>query len=127
MSLGLDGKKRKYSIGFSFAWNGLVSVAKKERNFRIHLLVIIMVIITGILCRLSTIEWSLIIIVIGFVLVTEMLNTVIENTIDYLNPTIHPLAKNIKDISAAAVLVAAITAIIVGIVIFLPKLIAWIN
>lgn len=118
---------KKRSIGFSFAWNGLKKVAKSERNFQIHLLATLLVIGMAIFLKLSVVEWAIIMIVIGFVLVTELINSAIERIIDYLRPEIHPLAKIIKDIGAGAVLLSAVIAVSVGLFIFLPKLIILIN
>ena len=115
-------KDKKKFIGFSFAWNGLREAAKLERNFRIHLLFAVLVIISGFLFKLAPSEWAIIIFVIGFVLVTELINTVIEKVIDYIKPDIHPTAKLIKDYAAGAVLSAAITAVLIGLIIFVPKL-----
>ncbi|WP_164216174.1 diacylglycerol kinase family protein [Virgibacillus sp. YIM 98842] len=115
-------KDKKKSIGFSYAWNGLREAAKLERNFRIHLLFAVLVIISGFLFKLAPSEWAIIIFVIGFVLVTELINTVIEKVIDYIKPDIHPTAKLIKDYAAGAVLAAAITAVLIGLIIFVPKL-----
>jgi diacylglycerol kinase len=115
-------KDKKNSIGFSFAWNGLREAAKLERNFRIHLIFAVCVIIAGILFQLTRLEWAIIILVIGFVLVMELMNSVIEKIIDYVKPEIHPTAKLIKDFAAGAVLVAAITAVLIGMIIFIPKM-----
>jgi len=115
-------KDKKKFIGFSFAWNGLREAAKLEKNFRIHLIFTVIVIIAGFLFKLSLLEWALIILVIGFVLAAELINTVIEKMIDYMKPELHPTAKLIKDYAAGAVLTAAITAVLIGIIIFLPKL-----
>ena len=115
-------KENKGLIGFSFAWNGLKEVVK-ERNFRIHMVATLLVIIAGFFLDLNRLEWIVIILVIGIVLISETFNSVVEQIIDYLKPEIHPKAKIIKDMSAGAVLLAAITAIIVGLTIFLPKII----
>ena len=115
-------KDKKKFIGFSFAWNGLREAAKLEKNFRIHRIFTVIVIIAGFLFKLSLLDWALIILVIGFVLAAELIKTVIEKMIDYMTPELHPTAKLIKDYAAGAVLTAAITAVLIGIIIFLPKL-----
>lgn len=120
MVLDLEGKKGY--IGFSHAWNGL-KVMVKERNFRIHLIATLLVIIVGIYLKLNVQEWTVLILVIGAVLISETLNSVVEQMIDYIKPEIHPTAKLIKDMAAGSVLLATIVAIIIGIIIFLPKLI----
>lgn len=117
-----DDKLRKKSIGFSYAWNGIVEMAKSERNFRIHLLATIVVLLLGIIVKLSFLEWMIALFAIGMVLVVETTNTAVEKLIDYLKPDIHPVAKTIKDIAAGAVLIASITAFVIGCLLFIPKL-----
>lgn len=119
--MSLDDDKEK-KIGFNYAWQGLKHVFKLELNFRIHLLIGLLVMIAGIILKLTLNEWLAVILVIGLVLVSEMFNTVVETLLDYLNPAIHPTAKIIKDISAGAVLVSALIAVIIGFIIFIPKL-----
>lgn len=122
MRSNLKDNNKKKSIGFVFAWNGLVEMTKSERNFRIHILATIIVVLLGLFLKLSLIEWMIILIIIGIVLVAETTNTAVEKLIDYLKPDIHPSAKVIKDIAAGAVLIAAITAFIIGCLVFIPKL-----
>ena len=117
----MEGKGKR-GIGLKYALNGLKEAFIRERNFRIHLFIASIVIITGFFFRLSVIEWIFIIIMIQAVLITELINSLIERVIDYIKPELHPKAKIIKDISAAVVLVAAITSIIVGLIIFIPKI-----
>lgn len=120
MNLALDGKKRR--IGFSFAWNGIVEAIKAECNFQFHLIAAVLVIAAGFVLHLSLIEWVMIVLVIGLVLTVELINSAIERIIDYVKPEIHPAAKIIKDTSAGAVLITAIIAVIIGFLIFIPKL-----
>tara|TARA_R100000750_G_scaffold62784_1_gene58045 strand:- start:58799 stop:59047 length:249 start_codon:yes stop_codon:yes gene_type:complete len=80
-----------------------------------------MVIAAGLYFKLSTTEWLAIIIVIGLVLLTELLNTAIENIADFISPERHEKIKMTKDIAAAAVLISAIVALVVGMLIFVPK------
>jgi len=114
--------KKKGIIGLSFALNGLKEAFIRERNFRIHLIIAIIVICFSIYFRLSVVEWMIVSILISFVLITELMNSLIERIIDYLKPEYHPQAKIIKDISAAVVLIAAITSVIIGVLIFFPKI-----
>lgn len=116
----LKDKKRK--IGFSYAWNGIKEIAQTERNFRIHLLATLLTITAGFLFKLTMVEWAIIVLTIGLVLMAEVTNTAIEKLIDYLRPEIHPAAKIIKDVAAGAVLIAAIITAVIGLLIFLPKL-----
>ncbi|MBP2078161.1 diacylglycerol kinase family protein [Oceanobacillus polygoni] len=115
-------KDKKRKIGFSYAWNGIKEIAKTERNFRIHLLATFLTVAAGFLFKLTMVEWAIIVLTIGLVLMVEVTNTAIEKLIDYLRPEIHPTAKIIKDVAAGAVLIAAIIAAIIGLLIFLPKL-----
>ncbi|WP_010097037.1 diacylglycerol kinase family protein [Ornithinibacillus scapharcae] len=117
----MEGKKKE--IGFRYAFNGLREVFKSEKNFRVHLLVTLIVVGFGLYMHISAMEWLAIVIVIGLVLSAEILNTAIEEIINYLKPEIHPTAKKIKDIAAAGVFVAAVSAVVVGLIIFIPKLI----
>lgn len=122
MPSNLDDKAKKKLIGFSYAWSGLVEIAKGERNFRIHLLATVLVILVGVFVKLSFMEWMIVFLAIGLVFVAETTNTAIEKLIDCLRPDIHPSIKAIKDIAAGAVLIAAITAFIIGCLLFIPKL-----
>ncbi len=109
---------------FQNAINGLKILLKNEYNARIHLVASILVIITGVLFRISLTEWMLIIFAIGIVFMCEIFNTVAEYLVDYVSPSYHNGIKKIKDLSAAAVLVTALTSVVIGLIIFLPKIIA---
>ncbi|WP_296360661.1 diacylglycerol kinase family protein [Virgibacillus sp.] len=117
----LELKDKKRLVGFSFAWQGIQFVVKNERNFRVHLCAAIVVILAGIILNINITEWSIILLLIGNVFITEMLNTVAERIIDYVKPDVHPAAKQIKDVAAGAVLIAATIAVIIGCFIFIPK------
>ncbi len=106
---------------FLFAFKG-VALILKERNFIIHLIAAITAVALGFIFTISINEWLAIIICISMVLCLEIINTSIEKTIDLLHPQMHPKAGAIKDLAAAAVLIAAITAVIVGLIIFVPKI-----
>lgn len=120
-----DNNDKKW-IGLTFALSGLKEVIRTERNFQIHLIATCLVIVCGKFVRLSKIEWAIILLTISLVLITEIINSVIEKLIDYFKPDIHPKAKVIKDMSASAVLVAAFASIVIGLIIFLPKLFEYI-
>lgn len=111
---------RKFFRSFTFAITGVRS-AMQEQNFRSHLLSAMIVIIAGYFTGLSRVEWLIIIIVIALMFALEMINTAIERVVDLASPTIHPLAKQAKDIAAGAVLVFALASAIIGLLIFLPK------
>lgn len=114
---------KKFSIlSFKYAWEGLVAALKEEPNFKFHLLAGLMVILVSYLLRISRQDWITIILLIGFVVAVELTNTAIEAIVDTFTDREHPGAKLAKDISAAAVLVAAFTAAVAGLLIFLPYL-----
>lgn len=107
---------------FMFAFHGLKYVFRTQRNARFHLTAAAVVIFLGFLLDVSRIEWCLLLFSIGFVLAAEAFNTAIESLTDLASPDIHKLAEITKDVSAGAVLLAAITAAIIGAAIFLPKI-----
>lgn len=118
----MKGKNKKRGlIGLEYALNGLKEAFKRERNFRIHLFVTVIVIGFCIYYNLTAIEWMFIIIMIQIVLIAELVNSLMERIIDYIKPDYHIQAKIIKDIAAAVVLIAAIFSIIVGLIVFIPK------
>ncbi len=122
------GKKKKYSLkrffkSFGYGFKGFVSAIKTEQNLLIELVIAIIVIISGIFLKLTTVEWAIIVLTIGLVIFAELVNTSIEYTVDMAMPEMHPLAKISKDVSAAAVLFASFISIVIGLLIFLPKII----
>lgn len=107
---------------FGYAFNGLKILFRNEHNARIHILASILVIGAGIFFKISPIEWMLIFLAIGIVFICEIFNTVIEYLVDYISPSYHNGIKKIKDLSAAAVLIVAIVSGILGLFIFIPKI-----
>jgi len=114
----------RFLKSFVYAWNGLKYSLLAERNFKIHLTITVMVIVSGIGFKISSTEWIAVFVCIALVLSMEMLNTVIEKLCDVVHPAESHQIKIIKDISAAAVLVGAIASVIIAFIIFLPKIIA---
>ncbi len=112
----------KFIRGFGFAFKGLSHAVKTQLNFRVHLVVAVVVIALGWYLQLSSSEWLWVIFSIGLVLLTELVNTAIELLVDLVSPGFNETAGKVKDIAAAAVLVTAFTALALGIIIFLPKL-----
>ena len=106
---------------FYYAGAGLKKFFWVEHNARIHLAAAIVVGVLGWRLKVSHTEAVALIIVIGLVWVTEILNTCIEKTMDFITRETHPEIKLIKDLAAGAVLIATITAVIVGLFIFIPK------
>jgi len=91
---------------------------------KIHVLAATVVVGAAFFFEISLIEWIIIVICIGMVFISEIANTAIEYLVDFVSPEIHPVAGKIKDLSAGAVLIAAITSAITGLLIFGPKLLA---
>lgn len=109
---------------FSFAFEGIKEAVKEEPNFRVHVFIGICALILAFFLSFSTIEWLILIFTIFFVLVLELINTAVENTVNLAEPGVSKGAKAAKDVMAAAVLMGAILAFVVGLILFLPKLIA---
>jgi diacylglycerol kinase (ATP) len=117
---------QKFSIrgrlkSFYYAGAGLKQFFRQEHNARIHLVAAIVVSILAWCLKVSQMEAVALVIVIGFVWVTEILNTCLEKAMDFITRERHPQIKIIKDLAAGAVLIATITAVIVGLFIFIPK------
>lgn len=112
---------------FVYAWQGIRSVFGSESNMKIHALVAALIVFMGFAFWISPFEWIAIIICIGLVFSAEMFNTALETLTDKVSPEKNKLAGKVKDIAAGAVLIAAIISVIVGLIIFLPKLLAWLN
>lgn len=119
--LKIDNKRLVHS--FKYASDGIIQAYKGEQNLKIHTLVAILVIIAGFLLEIDYVEWLVVLVLIGLVLTCEFFNTAIEYTVDLASPKIHPLAKAAKDTASAGVLMMSIISAIVGIMIFLPKII----
>lgn len=113
---------KKLINSFKYAIEGFISSFKTERNMKIHILAMIVVIALGFYLKLSLIEWCIISFAIALVIGAELFNTAIETIVDMVSPEKNPKAKLAKDISAAAVLVLSIGAAVTGIIIFFPKL-----
>ena len=106
---------------FHFAFQGIGYALRTQRNARVHAGVACLVIAAGIYFRITTVEWAILALTIGFVFSAEMINTVAELAVDLLTQHYHPMAKVAKDVGAGAVLVAAIAAFGVGVAIFGPR------
>ena len=116
-------KNKKLINSFKYAFKGIGSSLKSERNMKIHFAMMALVIIAGILLNISMWEWIICFILFGLVISLEMVNTAIEIVVDMVSPEYNLKAGHVKDIAAGAVLVNAIVAFIVGLLIFLPKII----
>lgn len=110
-----------FGKSFGHAANGIVTAIQAERNLRIHLVIAVFVCAIGFFLHLSAIEWCFIIGCFGLVIGAELMNTAIEKLVDMVSPDINPKAGLVKDIAAGAVLLCAIVAVLVGCIIFIPK------
>ncbi len=108
---------------FGYAINGFKILMSEEVNARIHFVAAIVVIAMGFFFDVSVTEWLVLCIVIGLVFAFEIMNTAIENLADYVSPTEQATIKKVKDLGAAGVLASVIIAVIVGLIIFAPKII----
>lgn len=115
---------KRFFKSFKYAIQGIREGMRSEENFKFDLVVALLVIISGFVYQLTTIEWSLVILCIVAVLAAELINSSIEKIVDWVSPEIHPEAKRIKDMAAGAVLIVAVGAAIIGMIIFLPKIIS---
>ncbi len=107
---------------FRYAFAGLWYALRTQRNLRIHLSAAVLVVLLGAMLGLSSVEWALLSLTIGAVIVSELFNTVIEALVNLVSPERHPWAKVAKDVAAAAVLCMAIMAVAVGLAVFAPRL-----
>jgi diacylglycerol kinase (ATP) len=107
---------------FRYAIAGIRQFIRREHNARIHLAATVGVIVAARVLSVSRLEAVALALVIGLVWVTEMINTCLERMADLISREEHPEIKYIKDLAAGAVLVAAITAVVVGLFIFIPKI-----
>ena len=113
---------KKLINSFKYAIEGFVSSFKTERNMKLHVLAMVLVVALGFYLKLNFAEWCFITLAISLVIGAELFNTAIETVVDMISPEKNPKAKLAKDISAAAVLALSIGAAIVGLMIFLPKI-----
>lgn len=127
MSELLDTKKEfsvvKRARSFAHAGRGILVFVKSTPNAWIHFLILASALYLGFHFHITRVEWLALILASGLVLVSEAFNTAIEIDIDLTSPEYHPYAKDTKDVAAGAVLLSALTALIIGIFIFGPYLV----
>ena len=114
-------KKNPLYKSFGYAFEGIFTGIKKERNMKIHCLAMLCVVAAGFVFRISVSEWCICMILFGMILSLELVNTAMEAVVDLVTAERRPLAKLAKDTAAGAVLIAAIMAAGVGLLIFVPK------
>ena len=119
--------KKRLINSFKYAIEGIKTAYQEEQNLRLHTISAIIFVVLGLVLKLSVIELSICLILIGLVLMAEFFNTALENMVDMITLEKNPYAKKAKDISAAGVLVFAIVSGLIGILIFVPKIIEWIK
>ena len=115
---------KKFFHSFTYPIKGLKYAYRNEQNLAVDVGISLLVLIAGVIFKLDKSEWLVIVFTIGAVISLELVNTAIEAVVDMVTEEYHPLAKVAKDTSAAAVFVIAIVAAIVGLIIFLPKVIS---
>jgi len=109
---------------FGHALRGIKRLLSTQANARIHVCAAVIATFLGFYLNISALEWGVLCLTIGMILCAEALNTAIEFVVDLVSPDWHSLARDAKDIAAAAVLLASLAALAVGAIIFLPKLLA---
>ena len=113
---------RRIVKSFSFAFAGLSYLLRTQSNFWVHLTAALGILLVSALLGLGGAELAALVLAIGLVLLAEAVNTALEAVVDLASPEIHPLARTAKDVAAAGVLIAALTALLVGIALLLPRL-----
>ena len=114
---------KRWFRSMGFALHGVMYALRITPNMRIQLGVFCLVVIAGAVFHLTLTEWCLLALCASLVLAAELINTAIEHVVDLISPDYHPLAGRIKDMAAGAVLICALASAVVGVLIFLPKLI----
>jgi diacylglycerol kinase len=116
------GKPPSLWTSFRCASSGLFYVLRTQRNFRIHLVIMVLVIAAGLVLRLPLNTWAILVMIFGQVLVAEIFNTAAEVLVDLASPDYHPLAKLVKDMAAGAVFLSAFEAVVIGLFLLGPPL-----
>jgi len=117
----------KLGKSFRYAGRGIAHVFREEQSFRIQLLAALIVVILMILLPLSGMERLILVMVIMFVLVLEIINSIFERIVDVYKPRLNPYVKDIKDMMAGAVLVASFGAVVIGLMVFIPYISRWLG
>jgi diacylglycerol kinase len=117
-------KKISFKMWLRSVFNALegIKYACFQQNFSLMIFLAVISLILGFWLKISYTEWLVLVVAIGFVLSLEMLNTMVETILDIIEPNKSPKVKQVKDIIAGAVLIACLTALILGFIIFLPKI-----
>lgn len=123
MNMESKGKKRTFLDSVKNCLDGISYTFGHENNFKREIFIGILVVIASIVLKISLIEWIIVILMICFVLVFELINTALEKTVDLYTTKYNETAKVIKDVAGASVFVMCMFSAVVGVIIFLPKII----
>lgn len=115
-------KDKSFLRGVRYCLEGISYTFKNERNFRIETILGIIAVILSFLLKISILEWVVVVLLINLVLVLELLNTAFESVVDLYTQDYNKIAKACKDVAAAAVLTASIFSLVIGMLIFVPKI-----
>jgi diacylglycerol kinase (ATP) len=120
--------KKNFSVidrarSFKHAFRGVGIMIRTQHNAWVHMAAAIIATVLGFKLNISLAEWSVLVLAMGFVLAAEAFNTAMEIDIDLTSPDFHPYARDTKDVAAGAVLISVIVASVIGLIIFLPKII----
>lgn len=111
---------KRFFRSFTYSFDGLRYACKNEQSILVMVIAMVFAVVSGVLFKINEVEWFFILIAIGLVLGTELINTSIEASIDLVSPEYHPLAKIAKDTGSAAVFVYSVVAFIIGCFVFIP-------
>ena len=112
---------------FVYAFRGIGKAVATQPNMRIHLVVAVGVVAAGCFFGISAMEWAFCVLCFALVIGAELFNSAVESVVDLASPGYHKLAADAKDMAAGAVLICAIFSVVIGLIIFLPKVIAWLG
>ena len=115
MPISAESRRHDLIAAFAYAFDGLSTAWRTEPNLRIHAVIAAAVVVAGVLLRLPPLAWAILVLTLALVIAAELLNSAVESVVDLLSPDEHPQAKRAKDIAAAAVLIASVAAVAVGI------------
>lgn len=116
-------KNKDFITSVEFAWTGVKTVFKDERNMRKHAVLGALAILVGLIFQLGRLEWLWLLLAVFLVWLTEIINTIFENVVDmFTEGHFHPLGKKIKDMAAGSVLLTSLFALLIAAFLFLPKL-----
>ncbi len=127
MNMGSKGKKRTFLDSVKNCLDGISYTISHENNFKREIIIGILAIILSVILKVSILEWIVVILLICFVLVFELINTAIEKTVDLYTKEYNETAKIVKDVAGASVLVMCMFSAVIGVIIFLPKIINLLN